>query len=90
MVAEDDNLSGITTIKLVSIISNQLDNGKGDGNTTQDIQGAELGTSDTDFIVRADRNGSRIYTVTYKASVKAGDDVISSQNIEVKHDNSKK
>jgi hypothetical protein len=91
-VAADDNLSGISTIELVSIISNQLDNGKGDGNTTQDIQGAEFGTSDTDFLVRAERNGSgdRIYTVTYKASDKAGNYVISSQDIVVKHDNSKK
>ncbi|MCM3693292.1 hypothetical protein [Neobacillus niacini] len=91
-VAADDNLSGISTIELVSIISNQLDNGKGDGNTTQDIQGAEFGISDTDFLVRTERNGSgdRIYTVTYKASDKAGNYVISSQDIVVKHDNSKK
>ncbi|MBT2658642.1 hypothetical protein J7E81_26060 [Bacillus sp. ISL-18] len=92
LVASADNLSGISTIELVSIISNQLDNGKGDGNTTQDIQGAEFGTSDTDFLVRAERSGSgdRIYTVTYKASDKAGNYVISTQNIVVLHDNSKK
>ena len=91
-VKANDNLSGIASIELVSIVSNQPDNGKGDGNTTQDIQGAEFGTFDTDFFVRAERSGSgdRIYTVTYKATDNAGNSVVSSQNIVVKHDNSKK
>ncbi|MDM5330059.1 glycosyl hydrolase 53 family protein [Neobacillus sp. CF12] len=87
-----DNLSGINRIELVSIESNQLDNGKGDGNTVQDIQGTELGTIDTDFLLRAERSGSgdRIYTVTYKAWDDAGNSVIQTKQIIVKHDNSKK
>ena len=77
---------------MVSIVSNQQDNGKGDGNTTQDIQGAEFGTSDTNFLVRAEGSdsGDRVYTVTYKATDNAGNTVTTSQDIVVKHDNSKK
>ena len=92
LVKADDNLSGVASYELVSIVSNQPDNGKGDGNTIQDIQGAEFGTSDTDFLVRAERSGSgdRVYTVTYKATDNAGNSVITSQNIVVKHDNFKK
>nr|WP_263324314.1 hypothetical protein [Neobacillus sp. Marseille-Q6967] len=91
MVAANDNLSGIASFELVSIISNQPDNGNGDGNTSQDIQGAEFDTSDTDFLVRAERSskGDRIYTVTYKATDNAGNYVIIPQYIVVNHDNSK-
>ena len=87
-----DNFSGVASYELVSIVSNQQDNGKGDGNTTQDIQGAEFGTPDTNFLVRAERsgNGDRVYTVTYKVTDNAGNTVTTSQDIVVKHDNSKK
>ena len=91
-VEADDNLSGVASYELVSIVSNQQDNGKGSGNTTQDIQGAEFGTSDLNFLVRAERSdsGDRVYTVTYKATDNAGNTVTTSQDIVVKHDNSKK
>ncbi|WHZ02597.1 glycosyl hydrolase 53 family protein [Neobacillus sp. YX16] len=87
-----DTLSGINRIELVSIESKQPDNGKGDGNTVNDIQGAEFGTFDTDFLLRAERSGSgdRIYTVTYKVYDQAGNSVIQSKRIIVMHDNSKK
>jgi|tagenome__1003787_1003787.scaffolds.fasta_scaffold20823887_1 hypothetical protein len=63
-----DNLSGVDSYELVSIVSNQQDNAKGDGNTIQDIQGAKFGTPDTNFLVLAERSGSgdRVYTITYK------------------------
>jgi Mg-chelatase subunit ChlD len=85
-VDAEDIHSGIETIQLLSIESNQPDNGKGDGNTDEDIQGAELGTFDTEFSLRAERtrNESRIYTVTYKATDKAGNSVIRSEQIVVK------
>ncbi|MEH7415022.1 hypothetical protein V7266_07010 [Neobacillus drentensis] len=90
-VSANDNLSDVASVQLVSIVSNQADNDTGDGNTTQDIQGAEFGTPDFDFLVRAERSGSgdRSYTVTYKAVDNAGNSIISKQNIVVKHDNSK-
>lgn len=87
-----DTLSGLERIELVSITSNQPDNENGDGNTIQDIQGADFGINDTDFLLRAERSGSgdRVYTVTYKAWDHAGNSVIQSNQIIVKHDNSKK
>ena len=70
---------------MVSIVSNQPDNGTQDGNTEQDIQGFEIGTADTDFLVRAETSGNeaRVYTVTYKAIDNAGNSVIDSENIVV-------
>ena len=91
-VVGDDVQSGLNRIELVSIKSNQLDNGTGDGNTVNDIQAAAYGTFDTDFLLRAERSGNvdRVYTVTYKAWDNAGNSVIQSNLIMVKHDNSKK
>jgi arabinogalactan endo-1,4-beta-galactosidase len=90
MVDGADTLSEINRIEIVSIESNQPDNGKGDGNTIGDIQGADFGTFDTEFLLRAERSGSgdRIYTVTYQAWDHAGNSVIQSNRIIVKHDNS--
>ena len=89
-VNTNDSLSGVASVQLVSIVSNQSDNGNGDGNTTQDIQGADFGTLDTNFLVRAERSGSgdRIYTVTYKVTDNVGNSSVSNQTITVKHDNS--
>lgn len=87
-----DNHSGMNRIELVSIESNQPDNGNGDGNTVDDIQEADYGTFDTEFRLRAERSGSgdRVYTVIYKAWDNAGNSVIESKQIIVKHSNSKK
>jgi uncharacterized repeat protein (TIGR03803 family) len=57
------------TVTLVSITSNEPDNGLGDGDTANDIQGASFGTNDRSFQLRAERAGrgpGRVYTVTYK------------------------
>jgi virginiamycin B lyase len=59
------------SVVLVSITSNEPDNGLGDGDEPNDIQGASFGTDDRSFFVRAERSGTgtgRIYTVTYKAT----------------------
>ncbi|MEH7417371.1 endo-1,4-beta-xylanase [Neobacillus drentensis] len=89
-VNANDSLSGVASVQLDSIVSNQSDNGIGDGNTTQDIQGADFGTLDTNFLVRAERSGSgdRIYTVTYKVTDNVGNSTVTAQTITVKHDNS--
>jgi hypothetical protein len=59
------------TVVLTSLSSSESDNGQGDGNTSDDIQGADLGTDDQSFLLRAERSGngsgrtySAIYTVT--------------------------
>jgi hypothetical protein len=61
-------------IKLIEATSNEDDNGTGDGNTTNDIQGDNIDTDDRHVLLRAERKGSgngRVYTLTY--SVKEGD-----------------
>lgn len=87
-----DNISGVNRIELVSIESNQPENANGDGNTVDDIQEADYGTFDTEFQLRAERSGSgdRVYTVIYKAWDNAGNSVIESKQIIVKHSNSNK
>ncbi len=72
------------TITLVSITSNEPDNGKGDGNTTNDI----IIIDDFTFRLRAERCGTgsgRNYTITYKATDASGNYVIASITIEVPH-----
>ena len=59
------------SVALTSIVSNEPDNGTGDGDTANDIQGAVVGTDDRSFFVRAERagsNGGRVYTVTYEVT----------------------
>jgi hypothetical protein len=58
-------------VTLVSIISNEPDNGLGDGDTANDIQDAAYGNDDRTFSLRAERSGKgtgRRYTVTYEAT----------------------
>jgi len=59
------------TVELVSIASDEPDDGTGDGATTNDIQGAAFGTDDREFELRCERKGNgdgRVYSVTYQAS----------------------
>lgn len=88
----EDELSGFAAFELVSIVSNQAEDAKGSGNTLVDIEGAEYGTPDTEFSIRAERTGKedRVYSVTYKATDKAGNEVFITEKITVKHDNSSK
>ena len=58
-------------IQLVSITSDEPDDGKGDGATSNDIQGAAFGTDDRAFQLRSERQGGgdgREYRITYQAS----------------------
>jgi len=64
-------------VRLVSITSNEPDDAPGndDGKTSNDIQGADFGTADFDFLLRAERahtGTGRVYTVTYSAEDEAG------------------
>ncbi|NOU88413.1 carbohydrate-binding protein [Paenibacillus sp. LMG 31460] len=88
-VYSEDSLSGIESVVLTSIISNESDNGLGDGQTSNDIQGAELGTLDTKFLLCAERSGKgngRIYTITYTAFDHAGNKTSASSTVTVPHD----
>lgn len=74
-VAVSDVCDPNATFVLTSITSSEPDNGTGDGDRPNDIQGAEYGTADTAFLLRAERAGpghDRIYTINYTASDKSG------------------
>lgn len=73
--------SGIESVVLTSITCNEPDSGNGD------IQ-AEFGTAADSFSLRAEK--SRIYTITYTASDKAGNQTAVSVTVTVPHDQSEK
>jgi len=65
-ITVEDKCDPKPTYKLLSVTSNEPDNGLGDGDTPKDVL---IGTDGT-FMVRAERSGSgtgRIYTVIYEA-----------------------
>lgn len=78
------------TFVLTSIVSNEPDNGLGDGDTASDIQGAAYGTADTTFELRAERAGpapGRIYTITWTASDSSGNTSQTQAQVTVPHAN---
>jgi len=88
-VQASDTCDPNPTVTLVSITSNEPDNGLGDGDTPNDIQGAELGTDDRSFALRAERSGTgtgRLYTVTYQAKDRAGKTSTTAAQVVVPHD----
>jgi hypothetical protein len=79
------------TFVLTSIVSSEPDNGLGDGDTADDIQGAVFGQSDTEFQLRSERAGGgpgRIYTIYYLASDFAGNTTADTSYVRVPHDQS--
>jgi hypothetical protein len=77
------------TITLVSITANEPINDIGDGDTEPDIMGAEYGTEDYDFQLRAERSGAgndRIYTVEYLVVDAAGLQTTAYAEVVVPHD----
>lgn len=74
-----DATSGVESVVLTSITSNQPDSGQGD------IQ-ANFGTAATSFSLRAEK--SRIYTITYTATDKAGNKTATSVTVTVPNDQS--
>jgi hypothetical protein len=76
------------TFVLTSIVSNEPDNGLGDGDTANDIQGADYGTADTSFQLRAERAGvapGRVYTITYTGSDSSGNTAQTQVQVTVPH-----
>jgi len=72
------------TLTFVSITSNEPENAKGDGNTTNDI----VVVNDFTFNLRAERSGTgagRIYTITYKATDISGNTAMVSVTVAVPH-----
>jgi hypothetical protein len=78
-------------VELIGATSNEPDNGTGDGNTVDDIQGVELGTDDRSVLLRAERSGSgdgRIYTLTYRVTDSNGNRTEAETMVYVPHDES--
>jgi hypothetical protein len=83
-----DNFDPAPVVTLVSVTSNEPDNGKGDGNTTDDI----VILDDTTFKLRASRAGGgdgRIYTITYSATDACGNTATDTVEVLVPHDRRK-
>lgn len=75
-VVATDNCPGVS-FALAGVVSNEPDDGIGDGNTVDDIQGAEPGTPDLSISLRAERAGpgnGRVYTATYTATDGSGNE----------------
>ncbi len=76
-------------VTLLSVVSNEADNGLGVGDTAGDIQGAAVGTDDRELMLRAERGGKgtgRIYTLTYTARDAAGNVGTAQVTVAVPHD----
>jgi hypothetical protein len=76
-------------VVLYSIESSEPDNGRGDGNTTDDIQRARVDTDDTRFQIRAERQGAgsgRVYTAIYRATDASGNYSDAAVQIHTPHD----
>jgi hypothetical protein len=76
-------------VELIEAKSNEPDNGSGDGNTVNDIQGADLGTDDRSVLLRAERAGNgdgRVYTLTYRVTDAAGNQTDAEAKVYVPHD----
>jgi len=70
-----DTCDATPAVRLVSITSNEPDNGLGDGDLPNDVQGAAFGTDDRQFLLRRERGGlgkGRVYTITYSATDASG------------------
>jgi endo-1,4-beta-xylanase len=78
-IVTSDTCDAHPAIRLVSITSNEPDNGLGDGDQPRDIQDAAFGTDDRQFQLRNERGGSgrgRIYTITYSATDASGNKTV--------------
>jgi Beta-1,4-xylanase len=83
-----DEGSGIASVKLVSVTSNEPDHGRGGGDKPEDIQGADIGTADEIILLRAERSGQgngRIYTIVYEAADLAGNVARAEVEVKVPH-----
>jgi hypothetical protein len=81
-VTVTDNADPGATFTLVSVTSNEPDNGEDDGDTVNDIV---IVDSDT-FKLRAERSGTgtgRIYTITYQATDACGNITVASATVTV-------
>lgn len=87
-IGSSDGLSGVAGWILSSATSDEPDNGQGDGDKADDLQGWALGTADAGGQVRAERSGSgdgRVYTLAYEVEDAAGNMASCSGTVMVPH-----
>jgi hypothetical protein len=90
-VVVEDICDPSPTFILAAITSNEPEDDGGDGSTVPDIQGADLGTADTEFQLRSERSGQgmgRIYTIVYVAEDASGNQAEATVLVRVPHDRS--
>ncbi|MEN8114550.1 MAG: ExeM/NucH family extracellular endonuclease [Actinomycetota bacterium] len=81
-VTTADNFDPNPTVTLVSVVSNEPDNGEDDGDTIDDI----VIIDDYTFQLRAERSGvgtGRIYTITYEVTDACGNSTIGTATVSV-------
>lgn len=79
-----DNIDPTPTLTLVSVTSNEPDDGLGDGDTPDDIVIVDEFT----FELRAERSGTgdgRVYTITYEATDACGNSTTATATVTVPH-----
>jgi hypothetical protein len=85
VVTDSDNADPNPTLTLVSVTSNEPDDGPGKGDKPNDI----VILDDFTFDLRAERFGSgdgRIYTITYEVTDNCGNSTLASTPVTVPHD----
>jgi hypothetical protein len=91
-VTVTDLLSGPAGFSLTAATSSEPDNGLGDGDMPNDIQGWVVGTADSSGMLRAERSGKgtgRVYTLSYTGSDGAGNSSSCGATVTVPHDQGK-
>jgi predicted extracellular nuclease len=81
-VIASDNFDPDPTVRLVSVTSDEPDDGRGDGHTRRDI----VIVNDTTFKLRAERSGhgdGRTYTITYEVTDDCGNSTQASATVTV-------
>ncbi len=85
IITVSDACDAWVTVELVSVSSNEPDEGLGDGDTSRDIRVNADGT----ISLRAERSGrrsGRTYTVTYRATDKGGNSTLATATVTIPHD----
>jgi predicted extracellular nuclease len=81
-VGATDDFDETPTVELLSVTSDEPDNGPDDGNTVNDI----VIVDDNTFKLRAERSGvgdGRVYTITYQVTDDCGNTTVATATVEV-------
>jgi len=90
-ITASDGCDTAVDVVLVSVVSDEPDNTKGNGNTVGDIDGAAVGTDDRCFDLRSERLGGesgRSYTIVYSATDASSNVAYDTVEVHVSHDQS--